>query len=83
MKVLKRSRNIYVRGKCLWIVYQEDCVRIRKSTGIKNSTLGFKFVKDNYERFLNDKERKKAKIDYYKLEDEYVTKSIEKKEKMC
>lgn len=81
MKGLKRSRNIYVRGKYLWIDYQEDCVRIRKSTGIKNSTLGFKFVKDNYERFLNDKERKKAKIDYYKLEDEHVTKSIEKKER--
>lgn len=81
MKNLEKSQNIYVVKNIIYIDYQKNKKRVRKSTGLKNSSFAMKFVKQNYENFLGDKKSvDNLKKIYQKLEDEMVLKKITIKE---
>lgn len=71
MKNLPKNENIYIYGKKLYIDYFTKEKRVRKSTGLNNSSLAFAFVKKHYHHFLNPNQNiKELQKQYYELENQ-------------
>lgn len=81
MKNLEKNKNIYIHKGRFYVDYQKDGVRIRRSTGLKKSTLAFNFVRKNYEMFIGSRaELEKAQREFYRLEDAQVDRRLRKRE---
>lgn len=81
MKNLEKNKNIYIHKGRFYIDCQKNGVRIRRSTGLKKSTLAFNFIRKNYEMFLGSRaELEQAQREYYKLEDAQVDRRLRKGE---
>lgn len=78
MKNLEKSRNMYIRDGIIWIDFQKDKKRIRRSTGIKNSPLAIKFVKKHYDLYVESKENiLDLKIAFNELENSEMDKKLQ------
>ncbi|MBR8466541.1 site-specific integrase [Campylobacter sp. faydin G-140] len=81
MKGLKKNHNIYIRNGIIWIDYQQNNIRIRRSTGLKNCSFALTFVKKHYSEFIGSVDDKREIIKLYrKLEDDNTIKQIQKSE---
>lgn len=78
IKEEKMTTNITKRGDRLYLDSYEGGKRTRIATGLKASALAEKFVKKNYELFLNDKE--KAVALFLEFEDKQILKKLRKEE---
>lgn len=81
MKNLPKNENIYIQGKKLYIDYFKNGKRIRKSTGLNNSSLAFSFVKNHYSQFLKTQNIKELQKLYYEIENKQVEKELLNKTK--
>lgn len=77
MKNLPKNENIYICGRKLYIDYFKNGKRIRKSTGLNNSSLAFAFVRKHYEQFINPTQNiKELQKLYYEIESKQVEKEL-------
>ncbi len=76
MKNLPKNENIYIYKNKLYIDYFKNGKRIRKSTGLNNSSLAFSFVKKHYYEFLRLKDIKPLKRAYFEIEDREYDKKL-------
>lgn len=81
MKNLPKNENIYIQGRKLYIDYFKNGKRIRKSTGLNNSSLAFSFVRKHYLQFLNTSNIKELQRLYYEIENKQIEKELLSKTK--
>lgn len=82
MRNTRNSKNLYLRGKVIWIDFQKNGKRLRKSTKLKNSQLAINFVKKNYEKYLENGAEIWLKKEFIELENQATINKITKKEKL-
>lgn len=76
----KESQNIIIRGKMIWLDFQKDKKRLRKSTKLKYSPVAFNFVKKNYEKYLENGAEIWLKKEFIEYENSLVEKRLKRDE---
>ena len=74
----KKSQNLIIRGRIIWIDFQKDKERLRKSTKLKYSPVAFNFVKKNYEKYLENGAEIWLKKEFENYENTLTQKRLEK-----
>ena len=74
----KKSQNLIIRGIIIWIDFQKDKERLRKSTKLKYSPVAFNFVKKNYEKYLENGAEIWLKKEFENYENTLTQKRLEK-----
>lgn len=80
LKSTAKHQNIIIRGRIIWIDFQKNKVRLRKSTRLKYSPPAFNFVKKNYDKYLEKGAEIWLKKDFIAYENSLVAKRLNKKE---
>lgn len=74
----KKSQNLIIRGRIIWIDFQKGKERLRKSTKLKYSPVAFNFVKKNYEKYLENGAEIWLKKEFENYENTLTQKRLEK-----
>lgn len=74
----KESQNIIIRGKMIWLDFQKDKKRLRKSTKLHYSPVAFNFVKKNYEKYLENGAEIWLKKEFIEYENSLVEKRLKR-----
>ena len=74
----KKSQNLIIRGRIIWIDFQKGKERLRKSTKLKYSPVAFNFVKKNYEKYLENGAEIWLKKEFENYENSLTQKRLEK-----
>ena len=74
----KKSQNLIIRGRIIWIDFQKGKERLRKSTKLKYSPVAFNFVKKNYEKYLEKGAEIWLKKEFENYENSLTQKRLEK-----
>ena len=74
----KKSQNLIIRGRIIWIDFQKGKERLRKSTKLKYSPVAFNFVKKNYEKYLENGAEIWLKKEFIEYENSLVEKRLER-----
>lgn len=69
------GKNVYERAGRLYLDYIKDKKRCRVATSLKSSPLALNFIKENYDLFIDDKE--KAVRLFYAYEDDLALKTMQ------